>query len=177
MEPSRLQIEKFSNSKDSINFLTWKSLFLANISSKGYLSALAEQDEDLTAAKQIIADKADAFLLFELLNSIEKEPRQWALLNFPISETPTRYAGKLLWTAMKKKYELKAIPQEIFILKMRCLNLKCHGNVKGFIQEVQENRKRLFTLAGDLMDKTKCDIFDNDLIQAILISFLLYKKI
>ena len=101
MEPSRLQIEKFSNSKDSINFLTWKSLFLANISSKGYLSALAEQDEDLTVAKQIIADKADAFLLIELLNSIEKEPRQWALLNYPISETPTSYAGKLLWTACR----------------------------------------------------------------------------
>ena len=143
MEPSRLQIEKFSNSKDSINFLTWKSLFLANISSKGYLSALAEQDEDLTVAKQIIADKADAFLLIELLNSIEKEPRQWALLNFPISETPTRYAGKLLWTAMKKKYDFKAIPQEIFAMKMKCLNLRCHGNPKGYIQETVDLRKRL----------------------------------
>ena len=69
MEPSRFQLEKFSNSH-ALNFVTWKSLFLANISSKDLLSSLSEQEEELTVAKQAAADKTDALLFFELLNSI-----------------------------------------------------------------------------------------------------------
>ena len=171
MEPQRFALEKFSNSSSSINFHTWKSIFIANLSSKGLLSSLSEQNaEEMSTAKRATADKADAILLFELLNSIEKEPRQWALLHFPIKETPIEWAGKNLWMALKKRYDFKAIPQEIFQLKMKALNLKCHGNPKGYIQEAQDLRKRLFELAGDTMDETKCNIFDNDFIQSILLN-------
>ena len=55
-------------------------------------------------------------------------------------------------------------------MKMKCLNLKCHGNPKSYIEETQDLRKRLFALAGDTMDKAKTDIFDFDLIQAILLN-------
>ena len=110
MEPQRFVLEKFSNSSSSINFLTWKSIFIANLSSKGLLPSLSEQNaEEMTTAKRAAAEKADAILLFELLNSIEKEPRQWALLHFPITEIPTEWAGRNLWMALKKRYELKAI--------------------------------------------------------------------
>ena len=79
-----------------------------------------------------------------------------------------QWAGFLLWNALKIRYESKAIPQEIFLAKMKCLNLKCHGNAKGYIQECQENRKKFFVIAD--LDKTKSDIFDNDLIQSVLLN-------
>ena len=70
-----------------------------------------EHDENgLTAPKLAAANKADAVLLFEILNNIEREPRQWAILNYPITEKPTQWAGLTLWNSLKKRYELKAIP-------------------------------------------------------------------
>ena len=116
MEPTRLQIEKFTNSSNSINFLTWKSIFIASIASKGIQSSLTEQDEEIHGKEKLAAEKADANLLFEILNNIDKEPRTWALLNHPVTEVPVPWAGYLLWNALKRKYDFKAIPQEIFIL-------------------------------------------------------------
>ena len=148
MEPTqRPVLEKFSNTPSSINFTTWKSIFIANIRSKGLLAALSEQEEDLSAAKQQAATKADAILLFDLLNSLEKEPRVWALLNHPVTEIPVPWAGYKLWISLKKKYDAKAIPQEIYLAKIKVLTLKCHGNAKGYIGEVQEARKRFFAMA------------------------------
>ena len=119
-------------------------MFIASMFAKGLQSALMEHAEGINGTKLAAAEKADSNLLFELLHSLEKEPRAWSLLNHPVTEKPVPWAGYLLWNALKKRYELKAIPQEIFLLKMKCLNLKCHGNVKGYIQETQETRKRLF---------------------------------
>ena len=76
MEPTRLTIEKFSNSSN-INFLTWKSIFIANLSSKGLITSLSEQEEGIHGKEKIAAEKADANLLFEILNNIDKEPRTW----------------------------------------------------------------------------------------------------
>ena len=146
--PSANRLEKFTDLKGSINFKLWKQLFIAQINAKGIEASLQPQiAEDLTAAKLSAATKADAQLLFEILNSIDKEPRSWALLNYPITEKPIQWAGFLLWNAMKKKYEDKPIPQEIFQAKMKSLNSKCHGNVKGYILECQENRKKFFAIA------------------------------
>ena len=114
MEPTRLQIEKFTNSPNSINFLTWKSIFIASSASKGIQSSLTEQDEEIHGKEKLAAEKADANLLFEILNNIDKEPRTWALLNHPVTEVPVPWAGYCLWIALKKKYDFKAIPQEIF---------------------------------------------------------------
>ena len=103
------------------------------------------QDEDaLTAPKLLAANKADALLLFELLSSIDKEPRSWAILNHPISEQPIQWAGYSLWQAMKKRYEARAIPQEVYLLKMQTLNLKCNGNAKAYIMDIKEMWKRFF---------------------------------
>ena len=81
MEPTRLQIEKFTNSPNSINFLTWKSIFIASIASKGIQSSLTEQDDEIHGKEKLAAEKADANLLFEILNNIDKEPRTWALVD------------------------------------------------------------------------------------------------
>ena len=149
--PSANRLEKFTDLNGSINFKFWKQLFIANINAKGIEASLQQQNaEDLTAAKLLTANKADAQLLFELLNTIDKEPRSWALLNYPISEKPVQWAGFLLWNAMKKRYEDKPIPQEIFQAKMKCLTSKCHGNVKGYILECQENRKKFFAIADEM---------------------------
>ena len=121
--PSANRLEKFTDLKGSINFKLWKQLFIAQINAKGIESSLQPQvAEDLTAAKLLAATKADAQLLFELLNTIDKEPRSWALLNYPITEKPIQWAGFMLWKALKIRYESKAIPQEIFLAKMKCLN-------------------------------------------------------
>ena len=113
---------------------------------------------------------ADATLMFEILSNTEKEPRQWALLNHPVTETPTQWAGFLLWQSIKKRHDAKAIRQEIFILKLQTLNTKCMGNAKAYIMEIQELRKRLFQMAGGKMCQAKAEIFDQDLIQAVLLN-------
>ena len=90
MEPvqsaNRLErVERFTNISGSINFHLWKQLFIASINAKGLENALQAQDENgLTAAKLAAANKADAVLLFEILTNIDREPRQWAILNHPI---------------------------------------------------------------------------------------------
>ena len=90
MEPqgaSANRLERFTNASGTINFHSWKQLFIASINAKGLENALQAQDEDaLNAPKLLTANKADALLLFELLSSIDKEPRQWAILNYPITE-------------------------------------------------------------------------------------------
>ena len=117
MEPNASSVnrlEKFSNLPGCINFNLYKQLFIVNINAKGLEVSLQPQDaNDLTAAKLLAATRADAQLLFELLNSIDKEPRSWALLNYPITEKPVQWAGFLLWNAIKIRYESKAIPQEM----------------------------------------------------------------
>ncbi len=116
------RVERFTNISGSINFHSWKQLFIASVNAKGLENAMqAQEANDLTAAKLLAANKADALLLFELLSSIDKEPRSWAILNHPITEIPIQWAGFLLWNAIKKRYETKAIPQEIFILKLQIL--------------------------------------------------------
>ena len=174
MEPqgaSANRLERFTNASGTINFHSWKQLFIASINAKGLEHSLQNQEEnDLTAAKLLAANKADALLLFELLSAMDKEPRQWAILNHPVTEAPTQWAGFLLWQSIKKIYELKAIPQEVHIFKMQALNLKCNSNAKTYIMEVKEMRKRFFQMAGDDMKKEKADIFDEDLIQAILLN-------
>ena len=121
MEPAQSanRLERFTNTSGSINFHLWKQLFIASINAKGLEHSLQNQEEnDLTAAKLLAANKADALLLFELLSSIDKEPRQWAILNHPITEQPIQWAGFSLWKAIKKRYELKAIPQEVHLFKI-----------------------------------------------------------
>ena len=87
--PSANRLDKFTNLPGSINFNLWKQLIIVNINAKGLEVSLQQQDvNDFTAAKLSAATKADAQLLFELLNSIDKEPRSWALLNHPITEKP-----------------------------------------------------------------------------------------
>ena len=74
--PSANRIEKFTNLPGSINFNLWKQLFIVNINAKGLEVSLQQRDvNDFTAAKLSAATKADAQLLFELLNTIDKEPR------------------------------------------------------------------------------------------------------
>ena len=176
MEPAqsanRLErVERFTNISGSINFHSWKQLFIASVNAKGFENAMqAQEANDLTAAKLLAANKADALLLFELLSSIDKEPRQWAILNHPITEIPTQWAGFLLWNSIKKRYETKAIPQEIFILKLQILNTKCNANAKAYIMDIQESRKRLFQIAGGEMCQAKAEIFDQDIIQAVLLN-------
>ena len=71
--PSANRLEKFTDLKGSINFKLWKQLFIAQINAKGIEASLQPQiAEDLTAAKLLAATKADAQLLFELLNTIDK---------------------------------------------------------------------------------------------------------
>ena len=115
MEPqgaSANRLERFTNASGTINFHSWKQLFIASINAKGLENALQAQDEDaLNAPKLLTANKADALLLFELLSSIDKEPRQWVILNYPITEQHIQWAGFSLWQAIKKRYEQKAIPQ------------------------------------------------------------------
>ncbi len=173
MEPqsatSAQRLDKFTNASGSINFHLWKQLFLASAMAKGLETAFKEQDENgLTAAKLAAANKADAVLLFEILNNIDREPRQWAILNYPITEEPTQWAGLTLWNSLKKRYELKAIPQEVHLFKMQTLNLKCNGNAKAYMMDIM--RKRFFQIAGDEMNKEKADIFDHDLTQAVLLN-------
>ena len=99
MEPAQSanRLERFTNASGSINFHLWKQLFIASINAKGLENSLQAQEEnDLTAAKLLAANKADELLLFELLSSIDKEPRQWAILNHPVTERPTQWAGFLL---------------------------------------------------------------------------------
>ena len=171
MEPAynANRLEKFSNLPGTITFKLWKQLFIANINAKSLEISLQPQEaNELTAAKLLTANKADAQLLFELLNSIDKEPRTWALLNFPITEKPVQWSGFMLWQGIKKHYDDKPIPQEIYLAKMKCLNSKCHGNVKGYIQEVQDNRKKYFEIAD--LDKNKSMIFDHDMIQSVLLN-------
>ena len=73
MEPqsaSAQRLDKFTNASGSINFHLWKQLFLASAMAKGLETAFKEQDENgLTAAKLTAANKADAVLLFEILNN------------------------------------------------------------------------------------------------------------
>ena len=173
MEPAQSanRLERFTNTSGTINFQSWKQLFIASINAKGLENALQAQDENgLTAAKLAAANKADAVLLFEILTNIDREPRQWAILNHPITEEPTQWAGLTLWNSIKKRYELKAIPQEVYLLKMQTLNLKCNGNVKTYITDVKEMRKRFLQIAGDDMNKKKADIFDHDITQAVLLN-------
>ena len=59
------------------------------------------------------------------------------------------------WNSIKKRYEQKAIPQEVYLLKMQTLNLKCNGNAKTYITDVKEMRKRFLQIAGDDMNKEK----------------------
>ena len=99
MEPAQSanRLERFTNTSGTINFQSWKQLFIASINAKGLENALQAQDENgLTAAKLAAANKADAVLLFEILNNIDREPRQWAILNYPITEEPTQWAGLTL---------------------------------------------------------------------------------
>ena len=56
-----------------------------------------------------------------------------------------QWAGFSLWQAIKKRYELKAIPQEVHVFKMQTLNLKCNGNAKTYITDVKEMRKKIFS--------------------------------
>ena len=175
MEPcasSAIRAEKFTNQPGSINFNLWKQLFIVNINAKGLEVSLQPQNaEELSATKLSAANRADAQLLSELLNTLDKEPRTWALLNYPITEKPVQWAGFLLWNALKKRFDEKPIPQEIHVLKMAILNQKCqNGNAKIFITEIQEKRKHLFSVAGELMNKEKSEIFDFDLIQSILLN-------
>ena len=66
--PSANRIDKFTNLPGSITFNLWKQLFIVNINAKGIEASLQQQNaEDLTAAKLLTANKADAQLLFELL--------------------------------------------------------------------------------------------------------------
>ena len=96
--PSANRIEKFTNLPGSITFNLWKQLFIVSIHAKGLEASLQLQDEnEFTTAKLLAATKADAQLLFELLNSIDKEPRSWAILNHPITEKPIQWAGFMLW--------------------------------------------------------------------------------
>ena len=147
MEPgaSAHRLERFTNTSGSINFHLWKQLFISSMNAKGLENALQTQEADaLTAPKLTAANKADALLLFELLSSIDKEPRSWAILNHPITEQPIQWAGFSLWQAIKKRYDARAIPQEIFIQKIQILNTKCNGNVKAYIMDIKEMRKRFF---------------------------------
>ena len=145
MEPqgaSANRLEKFTNTSGTINFHSWKQLFIASINAKGLEHSLQTQDEDaLTAPKLLTANKADATLMFEILSNMDKEPRQWAILNHPVTEIPTQWAGFLLWQAIKKRYDAKAIPQEIFILKLQILNTKCNANAKAYIMDIQESNR------------------------------------
>ena len=165
MEPqsasSAQRLERFTNVSGTINFHSWKQIFIASINAKGLEHSLQAQDVDgLTAPKLLTANKADATLMFELLSNMDKEPRQWAILNHPITEQHIQWAGFSLWQAIKKRYDAKAIPQEIFILKLQILNTKCNANAKAYIMDIQESRKRLFQRAGGEMNKEKADIFD-----------------
>ena len=76
MEPcasSAIRAEKFTNQPGSINFNTWKQLFIVNVNAKGLEESLQQHNvDDLTDAKLKVANKLDAQLLFELLNSIDK---------------------------------------------------------------------------------------------------------
>ena len=74
--PSANRLEKFTNLPGSINFNLWKQLFIVNINAKALEVSLQHQNaEELTNAKLLTATRADAQLFFELLNSIDKEPR------------------------------------------------------------------------------------------------------
>ena len=65
MEPqsasSAQRLERFTNASGTINFHSWKQLFIASINAKGLDNSLQDQEEnDLTAAKLLAANNADA---------------------------------------------------------------------------------------------------------------------
>ena len=63
MEPAQSanRLERFTNISGSINFHLWKQLFIASVNAKGLENAMqAQEANDLTAAKLLAANKADA---------------------------------------------------------------------------------------------------------------------
>ncbi len=67
MEPqsasSAQRLERFTNASGTINFHSWKQLFIASINAKGLEHSLQAQDVDgLTAPKLLTANKAETLL-------------------------------------------------------------------------------------------------------------------
>ena len=103
------------------------------------------------------------------MNSLNGDAFFFATQKFPINEDTKDedFIGLRLWLGLKSKYDVALIRSEIFKKKQEILNFKLNGNLEVFLKEI--NNKRHYLLAHSKMNDGQITLFDEDIIQAILI--------
>ncbi len=93
----------------------------------------------------------------------------FATQKYPINEDTKDedFIGLRLWLGLKAKYDVALIRSEIYKKKQEILNWKLNGNLEVFLKEI--TNKRHYLLAHSKMTDGQITLFDEDILQSILI--------
>ena len=114
------------------------------------------------------AYQKDRSLTAILMNALTGDAFAYATQKFPITEhtKDEDFIGLRLYMGLKAKYDVASIRSEIFKKKQEIINFRLNGNMEVFLKEI--NNKRHYLLAHSKMTDGQITLFDEDVIQAIL---------